>query len=226
MPHVLPVLSSDDAVADIADGMTILIGGVAGGGAPFELVRALNRQGARHLTIVTNNVSIQDNNDLLVESGQVSRVISSFPVPASLKTVTAVERRFNEGDLAVETVPQGTLIERLRAAGSGIGAMYLPTGVGTVVEDGKEVRLIDGIPHLLEYPSRGDVSLIRAYKADEMGNLVYRGTARNFNPAMAMAARLTIVQVEEIVPTGSLDPETIVTPGIFVHRLCLVSERE
>ena len=104
--------------------------------------------------------------------------------------------------------------------------MYLPTGVGTVVEDGKEVRLIDGIPHLLEYPIRGDVSLIRAYKADEMGNLVYRGTARNFNPAMAMAARLTIVQVEEIVPTGSLDPETIVTPGIFVHRLCLVSERE
>lgn len=219
-----PVMSPDEAVADIPPGATVLIGGFAGGGQPYELVRALVRHGADGLTIVTNNVSVHDNCDILFEAGLVKKIVASFPVPNTTARVTAVERQIRSGQVEAETVPQGTLVERIRAGGAGLGGFYTPTGVGTVAAEGKEVRELDGRSYVFERPIHGDVAIIRAYKADELGNLIYRGTARNFNPVMATAADLTIVQVEEIVPIGALDPEHIVTPFIYVDRLCIVAK--
>ncbi|XVU29219.1 3-oxoacid CoA-transferase subunit A [Actinoplanes sp. CA-054009] len=214
-------MDTDEAVADIADGSTLLIGGFGLAGMPSALIDALIRQGAGDLTIVSNNAG---NGEVglaaLLKAGRVRKVICSFPRQADSYVF---DELYRSGRIELELVPQGNLAERLRAAGAGIGAFYGPTGVGTPLAEGKETRTINGREYVLEYPIRGDVALISADKADGMGNLVYRKTARNFGPVMATAATTTIVQVRQIVPTGALDPEAVVTPGIFVDRVCEVA---
>ncbi|GAA4024859.1 3-oxoacid CoA-transferase subunit A [Streptomyces plumbiresistens] len=213
----------DEAVAEIQDGSTVLVGGFGLAGMPFDLIDGLIRQGAKDLTIVSNNAG---NGEVglaaLLKAGLVRKVICSFPRQADSYVFDALYR---EGKVELEVVPQGTLAERMRAAGAGIGAFFCPTGVGTPLAEGKEVREIDGRTHVLEYPIRGDVALISAHRADGMGNLVYRKTARNFGPIMATAATTTIAQVSEIVPVGSLDPEAVVTPSIYVDRIIQVERR-
>jgi 3-oxoadipate CoA-transferase alpha subunit len=190
---------------------------------PFHLIDALIRQGARDLTIVSNNAG---NGEVglaaLLKAGRVGKVICSFPRQSDSYVF---DELYRAGQVELEVVPQGNLAERLRAAGAGIGAFFCPTGVGTPLAEGKEARTIDGRDYVLEYPIKGDVALISAHRSDRMGNLVYRKTARNFGPVMATAATSTIVQVSEVVPTGSLDPEAVVTPGIFVDRVVRVETR-
>jgi 3-oxoadipate CoA-transferase alpha subunit len=228
--------SFDEAVADVFDGAIILVGGFGpANGTPSYLLRALANQGAQKLTLVANTPgygrsipgtgafrktpSDYDDGGILIQSGQVTRVICAFPglnrpgIPATL------HEKFNDGTLSVELVPQGTLAERIRAARAGISAFYVPTGAGTVLEKGKETRVFDGQKNVLEYPLKADFALVRAHKADRYGNLVYQGTSRNFNPVMAGAARVTIAEVDMQVELGDLDPETIVTPGIYVNRV-------
>ncbi|MBI2885931.1 MAG: 3-oxoacid CoA-transferase subunit A [Chloroflexi bacterium] len=222
-----PVFSDPaQATADIPAGATIMVGGFTGRGVPVALLRALRDRGVGGLTIVTNDLSggwsPWEDAALLVEAGLVRKVIASFPIPGSASTPTAFERLHREGKIELELLPQGTLVERIRAAGAGIGGFYTPTGVGTPFAEGKEVRVIDGQEYLFELPLPADFALIRAHRADVLGNLVYRRAARNFNPTMATAARVTIVQVEEALPAGALDPEAVVTPGIYVQRLVLV----
>jgi len=207
----------DEALADLHDGATVLIGGFGTAGQPVELIDALIRTGVRDLTVVDNNAG---NGDLglaaLLAGGQVTKIICSFPRQADSYVFDALYRA---GKIQLEVVPQGNLAERMRAAGAGIGAFFSPTGVGTPLAEGKEQRTIDGRDYVLEYPIRGDVALIKAHCADTMGNLVYRKTARNFGPVMATAARTTIAQVQSVVEAGGLDPEAVVTPGIFVDRV-------
>jgi 3-oxoadipate CoA-transferase alpha subunit len=209
--------SADQAVAGIADGATILIGGFGSAGQPVELIDALRRQGAKELTVVSNNAG---NGDFglaaLLAAGQVRKMICSFPRQSDSFVFDGLYRA---GRIELEVVPQGNLAERMRAAGAGIGAFFSPTGVGTLLAEGKEQRTIDGREYVLEYPIRGDVALIKAHRADRMGNLVYRRTARNFGPVMATAATTTVVQAGEIVEAGQIDPEAVVTPGIFVDRM-------
>lgn len=226
--------SCDAAVADIPDGATIMIDGFGGaGGMPQNLLLALRRQGAKNLTIIGNTTGLGGtfgtkpgkpyvDASILVENGQVKKAIASFPVSPSPSRPTAFEKLYLAGKVELELVPQGTLAERIRAGGAGIGGFYTPTGVGTIIEKGKEKRVINGTEYLLELPLQADYALLKAHKADKMGNLVYRGTSRNFNAVMATAARLTIVEVDQIVEPGELDPEAIVTAGIFVHRLVKV----
>ncbi|WP_063012706.1 3-oxoacid CoA-transferase subunit A [Nocardia kruczakiae] len=215
--------STDDAVAGIADGATVLIGGFGLAGMPFDLIDALIRHGATDLTIVSNNAG---NGDVgvaaLLAAGRVRKVICSFPRQSDSYVF---DRLYRAGEVELEVVPQGTLAERMRAAGAGIGAFYCPTGVGTILAEGKETRTIDGRDHVLEMPLRGDIALIAAHRADTLGNLVYRKTARNFGPVMATAATTTVVQVADIVPAGTLDPEAIVTPGIYVDRIVATQAR-
>jgi 3-oxoadipate CoA-transferase alpha subunit len=217
------VESADEAVAEIVDGSTVLVGGFGLAGMPFHLIDALIRQGARDLTIVSNNAG---NGEVglaaLLKAGRVGKVICSFPRQSDSYVF---DELYRAGQVELEVVPQGNLAERLRAAGAGIGAFFCPTGVGTPLAEGKEARTIDGRDYMLEYPIKGDVALISAHRSDRMGNLVYRKTARNFGPVMATAATSTIVQVSEVVPTGSLDPEAVVTPGIFVDRVVRVETR-
>lgn len=217
------VASLAEAVAGIPDGATVMIGGFGRAGQPVELIDALIEQGARELTIVNNNAG---NGDVglaaLLATRRVRKVICSFPRQADSWVFDGLYR---EGAIELELVPQGNLAERIRAAGAGIGAFYTPTGVGTQLADGKEVREIDGRRYLLEYPIRADVALISARRADRWGNLVYRETARNFGPIMATAARTTVAQVDEFVDLGALDPESVATPGIFVDRVVAVGER-
>jgi 3-oxoadipate CoA-transferase alpha subunit len=212
-----------EAVAGIPDGATVMIGGFGPTDAPTVLVEALAEAGPRNLTIVCNGpTGTRETRDssLLVENGQVARVICSFPVgPSTSGGPSAFERQFRAGEVELELVPQGTLNERIRAGGAGIGAFFTPTGAGTQFADGKEVRTIAGEEQVLEYALHADVALVRAHRGDTMGNLVYRLARRNFNPAMATAATLTIAEVAEVVPVGTLDPDAIVTPGIFVDRL-------
>ena len=206
-----------DAVAGIEDGATILVGGFGMAGMPTTLIDALIEHGASDLTIVSNNAGNGDTGlAALLAAGRVSRVICSFPRQTDSYVFDALYR---DGKVALEVVPQGNLAERMRAAGAGIGAFFCPTGVGTPLADGKETRTIDGRDYVLEYPIRGDVALIGAHVADRAGNLLYRKTARNFGPVMATAAELTIVEVARVVETGTIDPETVVTPGIFVDRV-------
>jgi 3-oxoadipate CoA-transferase alpha subunit len=210
------------ALADIPDGATVMIGGFGTAGMPSELIDALIAQGARDLVIVNNNAGNADIGlALLIKERRVRKVICSFP-----RQVDSwhFDRLYRAGELELELVPQGNLAERIRAAGAGIGAFYTPTGYGTLLAEGKETRVIDGRPHVLEYPIRADFALIKALRADRWGNLVYRKTARNFGPIMAAAARCTIAQVNEVVPLGALDPEAIVTPGIYVHRVVRVED--
>lgn len=211
---------SDAAVAGIADGATVMIGGFGSAGQPVELIEALIRQGAGDLTVVNNNAGNGDHGlAALIQAGRVRKVICSFPRQHDSHHF---DERYRAGQIQLELVPQGNLAERIRAAGAGIGGFYTPTGVGTPLADGKETREIEGRRYLLELPLRADVALIRAHLADELGNLVYRKTARNFGPIMAAAAATTIVQVSDIVPVGGLDPETVVTPCIYVDRLVRV----
>ena len=211
--------STAEAVADIEDGSTILVSGFGGAGLPTSLLDALAAQGARNLTIVSNNagsggVGIAK----LVLAGQVRKVVCSFPrQPGS----TAFDDLFRAGKLELELVPQGTLAERIRAAGAGIGAFFTPTGAGTELAKGKESRILHGVEQVLEFPIHADYALIKAGCGDRWGNLTYRRSGRNFGPLMATAARCTIAQVRQIVELGDLDPENIITPGIYVKRVVL-----
>ncbi|MGH6984130.1 MAG: 3-oxoacid CoA-transferase subunit A [Stellaceae bacterium] len=209
------------AVAGIKDGATVLCGGFGAVGEPIALTEALLPLGVKNLVIVANNAGTGETGIArLIKEGCVRKVICSYPRTTDPREFEAA---YKAGKIELELVPQGTLSERLRAAGAGIGGFYTPTGVGTKLAEGKETRAIDGKSYVLENPIRGDVALIAADKGDRWGNLVYRKSARNFNPVMAAAADLTVVQVKEIVELGALDPETIVTPGIFVDRLVTVS---
>ena len=211
------------AVADIPDGATVMIGGFGRAGQPVELIDALIAQGATDLTIVNNNAG---NGDVglaaLLAKKRVRKIVCSFPRQSDS---WVFDELYRAGEIELELVPQGNLAERIRAAGAGIGAFFTPTGVGTQLAEGKETREIDGRTYILEYPIKADFALVSALKADRWGNLVYRETARNFGPIMASAATTTVVQVDGVVPLGSLDPETIVTPGIFVDRVVAVGER-
>jgi 3-oxoadipate CoA-transferase alpha subunit len=208
------------AVAGIKDGATVMIGGFGTAGMPAVLIDALIAQGAGGLTVVCNNAGNGDTGlAALLKAGRVRKMICSFPRQADSYVFDALYRA---GKVELEVVPQGTLVERIRAAGAGIGAFFTPTGYGTMLADGKESRVIAGKPHVLEYPLHADVALIKARASDRWGNLVYRKTARNFGPVMATAAACTIVEVSEVVGLGELDPESIVTPGIFVHRVVAV----
>jgi 3-oxoadipate CoA-transferase alpha subunit len=212
--------STASAVEGIADGSTVLIGGFGMAGMPVQLIDALIEQGATGLTVVSNNAGNGDTGlAALLAKGRVRKVICSFPRQSDSWVFDGLYRA---GKIELEVVPQGNLAERMRAAGAGIGAFYGRTGVGTPLAEGKETREIDGRTYVLEYPIKGDVALIGAHQADRMGNLVYRKTARNFGPVMATAASLVIAQVSAIVETGSLDPEVIVTPSIYVDRVVAV----
>lgn len=206
-----------DAVADIRDGSTVMIGGFGTAGLPNELVEALVAQGARDLTVVNNNAGNGESGlAALLAAGRVRRIICSFPRQADSHHF---DRRYREGQLELELVPQGNLAERIRAAGAGIGAFFTPTGFGTELARGKETRDIDGRGYVLEYPIHADVALIKAETGDRLGNLTYRMTARNFGPIMAAAAKLTIATVHRVVEPGEIDPEAVVTPGLYVHRV-------
>jgi 3-oxoadipate CoA-transferase alpha subunit len=209
--------SLESAVAGISDGATVMIGGFGNAGMPSALIDALLAQGARELTIVNNNAGNGETGlAALIKAKRVRKIVCSFPRQADSHHFDALYRA---GGIELELTPQGNLAERIRAAGAGIGGFFTPTGYGTLLAEGKETRLIDGKHYVFETPLRADFALIKALRGDRWGNLVYRKTARNFGPIMAMAAATTIAQVAEIVPLGELDPETIVTPGIFVQRV-------
>ena len=214
--------SVEQAVADVKDGATILISGFGESGSPIELIHALIDHGARDLTLVNNNAG---NGHIglaaLLEAEQVRKMICTFPRSTNAEVF---ENLFHAGRIELETVPQGTLAERLRAAGAGIGGFYTRTSAGTPLADDKEVRAIDGVDYVLEYPIHATIALVKAETGDRWGNLTYRKAARNFGPVMCMAAETTIVQVRRIVDLGAIDPEAVVTPGIFVDRVVEVSE--
>ncbi|MCL8025461.1 3-oxoacid CoA-transferase subunit A [Nocardioides bruguierae] len=213
-----------ESVADVADGSTVLVGGFGMAGMPVELIDALIDQGAKDLVIVSNNAGNGDTGlAALLAAKRVRKVICSFPRQSDSWVFDGLYRA---GEIELEVVPQGNLAERMRAAGAGIGAFFCPTGVGTPLTEGKEIREIDGRAYALEYPIKGDVALIKAHTADRMGNLVYRRTARNFGPVMATAARTVIAQVGHVVEVGGLDPETVVTPSIYVDRVVCPGAQE
>jgi 3-oxoadipate CoA-transferase, alpha subunit len=214
------VPSVDASLTDVPDGATVMIGGFGTAGLPNELIDALIAQGARELTIVNNNAGNGDTGlAALLAAGRVRKIICSFPRQADSHHFDALYR---SGRIELELVPQGNLAERIRAAGAGIGGFFTPTGYGTDLAKGKETRVIDGRPYVLEHPIHADFALIRAERGDRWGNLTYRMTARNFGPIMAMAARTTVATVHEVVDLGALDPESVVTPGLFVQRVVKV----
>ena len=230
MPINKIVSSFDEAVADIPDGATIMIGGFGTvASCPTCLMEALARKGIKNLTTVSNTTGFgsdvwkllgykfSEDMDILVRNGQIKKSIVAAPVSTIYQNT--FEKMLRAGKVEVEMVPQGTLAERIRATRAGLGGVYVPTGVGTVVEQGKEKKVIDGRTYLLELPIKADFALIKAHKADRWGNLVYRRTSRTFNATMAGAARVTVAEVDEIVELGELDPEVIVTPGIYVDRV-------
>jgi 3-oxoacid CoA-transferase subunit A len=209
------VANADLALDGLADGMTLMVGGFGLCGIPENLIAALKLRGSRNLTCIANNAGVDGFGlGLLLESRQIRKMISSY-----VGENDEFERQMLSGELEVELIPQGTLAERCRAAGAGIPAFFTPAGVGTEVAEGKEVRLFHGKPYLMEYAFEADFALVKAWKGDEAGNLIFKGTARNFNPMMAMAGRITVAEVEELVPAGMLDPNAIHVPGIFVHRI-------
>jgi 3-oxoadipate CoA-transferase, alpha subunit len=209
--------SYDEAVAGTADGSTVMVGGFGMAGMPVELIDALIRQGAKDLTIVSNNAGNGDTGlAALLAAGRVRKVVCSFPRQVDSWVFDGLYRA---GEIELEVVPQGNLAERMRAAGAGIGAFYSPTGVGTPLAEGKETREIDGRTYVLEMPIRADLALVKAHLADRLGNLVYRRTARNFGPVMCTAATTVAVQVDRVVEVGALDPESVVTPAIYVDRV-------
>lgn len=209
-----------DAVQGVQDGATVLIGGFGNSGIPVELTHALLEQGARDLTLVTNNAGSGESDvAALLREGRVRKIICSYP---RSKGSVWFEELYRAGRLELELVPQGTLSERMRCAGAGLGGFFTPTGAESLLATGKEMRMINGRPHVFEEPLRGDVALVKAERADRWGNLVYHSAARNFGPTMATAAGLTVVQVREVVELGGIDPECVVTPGIFVDRVVQV----
>jgi 3-oxoacid CoA-transferase subunit A len=213
MNKVLP--SADEAVALVPDGASILMGGFGLCGVPENLIRALHARGTRNLTVISNNAGVDEHGaGMLLKTRQVVKMIATY-----VGENREFERQFLAGELEVELVPQGTFSERIRAGGAGIGGFFTPTGYGTLVAEGKETRVIDGRPHVFEQPIRADFAFVRAWKGDRAGNLVYRRTARNFNPVMATAGRVTIAEVEHLVEPGELDPDLVATPGIYVQHV-------
>jgi 3-oxoadipate CoA-transferase, alpha subunit len=205
------------AVADVRDGSTVMIGGFGTAGMPAELIDALIEQGARELTIINNNAGNGDTGlAALLKAKRVRKIICSFPRQSDS---WVFDELYRTGQIELELVPQGNLAERIRAAGAGIGGFFTPTGFGTLLAEGKETRVIDGRSYVFETPLHADFALIKALQGDRWGNLVYRKTARNFGPIMASAAKVAIAQVSQVVPLGAIDPEVIVTPGIFVQRV-------
>ena len=218
------VASLAQAVADVPDGATIMIGGFGNAGVPVALTHALLDQGARELTVITNNAGSGETDvAALIREGRVSRIICTYPRSAGS---VWFERLYQEGRIELELVPQGTLSERMRAAAAGLGGFYTPTAAGTVLAEGKETCVIDGREYVFERPLPADYALIKADLADRWGNLTYHSAARNFGPTMAMAARVSVVQVRREVPLGELDPEVVVTPGIFVDRVVAVGDAQ
>jgi 3-oxoacid CoA-transferase A subunit len=216
----------EEAVKDVQDGAIIMIGGFIGKvGMPTNLIHALRDQGAKDLTIISNRVGGIDA-DVLFEAKQVKKAIASAPVPASRTPISPFEEQYLAGAVELEIVPQGTLAERIRAGGAGLGGFYTPTGIGTDIAEGKEKKVINGREYIFELPLKADFAFIRAYKADKMGNLIYRRTERNFNPLMAKAAKITIAEVDEIIKVGELDPECITTPLIYVDRIVKIPGRK
>jgi 3-oxoacid CoA-transferase A subunit len=230
-----------EAVADIPDGATIMIGGFGHAvDKPQNLIAALKSQGAKNLTVIANSAGQAGklgigslggkpfiDEEILVENKQIKKAICSVPASLIMSKPNAFEKQYLAGEVELEYVPQGTLAERIRAGGAGLGGFYTPTGTGTLVENGKEKRIIDGKEMLLEFALRADYALIKAYCADTMGNLIYRGIMRSFNAIMATAAKVTIAEVDQIVEAGELDAETVVTPGIFIDRIVEIpKERE
>jgi 3-oxoacid CoA-transferase subunit A len=209
------VASADAAVADVQDGATIMVSGFGLCGNPENLIAALHRKGVKDLTLVSNNCGTTDLGlGVLLQARQIRKIVASY-----VGENKEFERQYLAGELEVDLVPQGTLAERIRAGGAGIGGFYTPTGVGTKVADGKETRIIDGREYLLELPIRADFALVYAWKADNWGNLVYRKTTRNFGPMMCAAARTTIVEAQHVVAPGEIDPDAVHTPGIYVKRV-------
>jgi 3-oxoacid CoA-transferase subunit A len=209
------IAGADAAAALIPDGATVMVGGFGLCGVPENLIAALHRRGTKNLTVVSNNAGLNEFGlGILLGSRQIRKMISTY-----VGENQEFERQFLAGELEVELVPQGTFSERMRAAGAGIGGFFTPTAYGTLVAEGKETRVIDGRPYVLETPLAADFALVKAFKGDRAGNLVYRKTARNFNPVMATAARTTIAEVEHLVEPGELDPEAIVTPGVYVRHI-------
>src|SRR6476661_620908 len=209
------IASADAAVALVPDGATIMMGGFGLCGIPESLIAALHRRGTRDLTVISNNAGVDDFGiGILLKARQVRKMISTY-----VGENKEFERQFLTKELDVELIPQGTFAERIRAGGAGIGGFFTPTGYGTIVAEGKETRVIDGRHYVLEAPLRADFAFVKAWKGDRVGNLVYRRTARNFNPVMATAARVTIAEVEHLVEPGSIDPDHVVTPGIFVNHI-------
>jgi 3-oxoacid CoA-transferase subunit A len=210
---VLP--TAEAAVALVPDGASIMMGGFGVCGIPENLIRALHARGTKGLTVISNNAGVDDfGAGILLRARQVKKMISTY-----VGENKEFERQFLSGELEVELVPQGTFSERMRAAGAGIAGFFTPTAYGTIVAEGKETRIIDGKGYVLEPPLRADFAFVKAWKGDRLGNLVYRRTARNFNPVMATAARVTIAEVEELVEPGAIDPDHVVTPGIFVKHV-------
>ncbi|MEN9940097.1 MAG: hypothetical protein RIR61_904 [Bacteroidota bacterium] len=209
------VAHADVALDGLTDGMTLMVGGFGLCGIPENLIAALRQRGTRNLTCISNNAGVDGFGlGLLLETRQIRKMISSY-----VGENDEFERQMLSGELEVELIPQGTLAERCRAAGAGIPAFFTPAGFGTEVAEGKEIRMFGGKPYLLEHAFDADFALVKAWKGDEAGNLIFKGTARNFNPMMAMAGRVTVAEVEELVPAGTLDPNAIHVPGIFVHRI-------
>jgi len=207
--------SAADAVARIPDGASIMMGGFGLCGIPENLIAALRARGTRGLTVISNNAGVDDFGiGILLRARQVKKMIATY-----VGENKEFERQYLSGELEVELIPQGTFSERVRAAGAGIGGFFTPTAYGTLVAEGKETRVIDGKPHVFEKPLHADFALVRGYRGDRLGNLVYRKTARNFNPVMATAAPVTIAEVEQLVEPGEVDPEQVVTPGIFVKHI-------
>jgi 3-oxoacid CoA-transferase subunit A len=216
------VASAEEAVADVPDGATLVVGGFGLCGVPENLIRALGQRGVKDLTVVSNNCGVDDwGLGLLLRARQIRKMVSSY-----VGENAEFERQFLSGELEVELTPQGTLAERMRAGGAGIPAFFTPTGVGTLVAEGKEVRQFEGREYLLERSVVGDFALVAAWKGDRLGNLIYRKAARNFNPMVATAGRISIAEVEELVEVGALDPENVHTPGVFVQRVVVAPRQK
>jgi 3-oxoacid CoA-transferase subunit A len=209
------VASADEAAALVPDGATIMVGGFGLCGIPENLIAAVHRRGTKNLTVISNNAGVDDFGlGILLKSRQIRKMISTY-----VGENKEFERQFLQKEIEVELIPQGTFSERIRAGGAGIGGFFTPTGFGTIIADGKETRVIEGRPYVLEMPLKADFAFVRAWKGDRTGNLLYRRTARNFNPMMATAAKLTIAEVETLVDPGALDPDAVHTPGIYVKRI-------
>ncbi|MHB8574298.1 MAG: CoA transferase subunit A [Dehalococcoidia bacterium] len=217
------VESADAAVADVFDGATVMVGGFVGVGAPWELIQALVRLGARNLTCVQTATRVEM--APLIQAGLVAKMITSFPAYASAGNISEFERRYKSGEIELELVPQGTLAERIRAAGAGIPAFYTPTGVGTLIAEGKETAWFDGREYLLERWLPADFALVHADRADRFGNLAYRRSQRAFNAVMATAATITVAEATRVVEAGAIDPEAVHTPAAFVRRIVRCVER-